>query len=407
MTTPTRIEELAVADLVPYARNAKKHPPAQVAQIAASIREFGFTVPVLVDASSGIIAGHGRVLAARKLGMATVPAIRIAHLTELQKRAYILADNKLTESGWDGEILAAELQELLRAGVDLDVAGFSKAEVGELLGALGGAGLTDPDDAPPVPEQVRSALGDVWLLGSHRLACGDCTNPETVAALLGSETPHLMVTDPPYGVEYVPEWRHDKGINNSGRRGKVDNDDRADWREAWELFPGDVAYVWHSGLYASTVEQSLIAAGLLTRAQVVWAKEHLVFGRGHYHWQHEACWYSVRKGVAGHWSGGRKQSTLWTISTRQERETVHGTQKPVECMRRPILNNSAPGQGVYEPFSGSGTTIIAGEMTGRAVFALEMNPAYVDLGVRRWQEFTGKKAVRESDGMEFDAVEAQ
>ena len=221
--------------------------------------------------------------------------------------------------------------------------------------------------------------------------------------LLDGVTPHLMITDPPYGVDYDPDWRNRAGASETKRTGKVLNDDRADWREAWALFPGDVAYVWHGALHAGTVAESLAACGFEVRAQIVWAKERLVMSRGHYHWQHEPCWYAVRG--KGHWSGGRKQTTLWSIPSRdQDAETVHGTQKPVECMRRPIANNSAEGDAVYEPFSGSGTTIIAGEIEARRVYAMELSPAYVDVAVMRWQDFTGKTAVLLDDDRIFDEV---
>jgi DNA modification methylase len=217
--------------------------------------------------------------------------------------------------------------------------------------------------------------------------------------------PHLMVTDPPYGVNYDPAWRNRSGLGNTQRVGKVENDDRADWREAWALFPGDVAYIWHGALHASTVAASLEACSFQIRAQVIWAKDRLVLGRGHYHWQHEPCWYAVRENATGHWGGDRKQATLWQIASRaQDAETVHGTQKPVECMRRPMENNSSPGQAIYEPFSGSGTTLIAAEQSGRACHAIELSPAYVDVAVLRWQAFTGQGAVLETDGASFSAM---
>jgi DNA modification methylase len=214
-----------------------------------------------------------------------------------------------------------------------------------------------------------------------------------------------MVTDPPYGVAYDPAWRNRAGLSTTQRVGKVENDDRADWREAWTLFPGEVAYVWHGALHAATVAGSLTACGFEIRAQIVWGKDRLVLGRGHYHWQHEPCWYAVRG--HGHWSGDRKQTTLWSIPSRdQDAETVHGTQKPVECMARPIRNNSQPGQAVYEPFCGSGTTLISAEMEGRACCAIELSPAYVDVAVRRWCDFTGEAAVLERDGQRFEDVAA-
>lgn len=246
------------------------------------------------------------------------------------------------------------------------------------------------------------------LKSTHRIICGDSTNAEVVDALLEGVKPHLMVTDPPYGVEYDPSWRNQAGAAKTKRTGKVLNDDRADWREAWALFPGDVAYIWHGALHAATVAESLAAAGFAIRSQIIWAKDRLVLSRGDYHWQHEPCWYAVRAKGKGHWAGDRKQTTLWQIANRdQDADTVHGTQKPVECMKRPIENNSEPGDAVYEPFSGSGTTIIAAEMTGRRCFAVELNPAYVDVAIKRWQDFTGNAAVLVQTGQTFADVSCE
>jgi DNA modification methylase len=396
---PLAIEYRAIGDLIPYARNARTHSEAQVGLIAGSIREYGFTNPVLVDGANGIIAGHGRVMAAQKLGLARVPVIELAHLSETQKRAYILADNKLAEqAGWDAQMLALEVGDLQSLGIDMLDLGFTGRELDDLLREDG----VDPreDEVPPVPDAPISRLGDVWHLDAHRLICGDATEAATVARLLDGVTPHLMVTDPPYGVMYDPDWRNRAGASETKRTGKVMNDDRADWREAWALFPGDVAYVWHGALHATTVAESLNASGFDIRSQIIWAKDRLVLSRGHYHWQHEPCWYAVRG--KGHWSGDRTQTTLWTIPNRdQDAATVHGTQKPVECMRRPMVNNSSPGQAVYEPFSGSGTSIIAAESCGRVCYAVELDPAYVDVAVLRWQAFTGKTATR-GDGIAFN-----
>ena len=400
-------------DLIPYARNSRTHSEAQVAKIAASIKEFGFLNPIIIDGESGIIAGHGRVMAANKLGLQSVPCIEASHLSEAQKRAYVIADNRLAlDAGWDNDLLKIELQDLDANGFDLSLTGF---EVGEIAAFLTEptAGLTDEDAVPDVPVQPVTVLGDVWILGKHRIICGDSTDADTVAKVLNGVEPHLMVTDPPYGVEYDPNWRAD-AANRPGKApgsfggakvaiGLVTNDNKADWREAWALFPGDVVYVWHAGNMAHTVADSLIDSGFGIRAQIIWAKSQFVIGRGHYHPHHEPCWYAVRdrSGATGHWNGDRKQSTLWQIPKPQKSETGHSTQKPVECMRRPIENNSSPGQAVYEPFSGSGTTIIAGEMTGRCVYAIELSPAYVDVAVKRWQDFTGKIAVLESTGEPF------
>ena len=402
-----RIAQRQIGDLVPYARNARTHSPGQVALIAGSIREFGFTNPVLVDGANGIIAGHGRVMAARQLGLETVPVIELAHLTEAQKRAYVLADNRLAEAaGWDRDLLAIEVADLSTLGVDLAGLGFDAGEIDALLHR--GDGQPEEDAVPEVPDDPVSCRGDLWLLGGHRLLCGDATDREAVGRLLAGVRPELMVTDPPYGVMYDPDWRNRARASRTSRVGKVLNDHRADWREAWALFPGDVAYIWHGALHAGTVAESLTACGFSIRSQIIWAKERLVLSRGDYHWQHEPCWYAVRDKATGHWAGDRRQTTLWSIASRdQDAATVHGTQKPVECMRRPILNNSSPGQAIYEPFSGSGTTLIAAETTGRSACALELDPGYVDVAIRRWQQFTGAQARLESTGATFDEVARQ
>lgn len=401
----SEIEHVALAALKPYEANARTHSDEQVSQLAAIIADSGFTNPLLIDANNVIIAGHGRAKAAKRLGMDVVPCVRVLGLSVAQMRAMRLSDNKLAlNAGWDNAMLALEIGELAETDFDMSLLGFSDDEMAGLL-VDQTAGLTDPDAVPEAPAEPVTNLGDVWLLGKHRLVCGDSTDADTVAKALNGITPHLMVTDPPYGVEYDPAWRERAGVNTAGAaKGKVLNDDKADWREAWALFPGDVAYVWHAGVHAGSVADSLIATGLLIRSQIVWAKSQMVMSRGDYHWQHEPCWYAVRKGKPGHYAGGRKQTTLWQIDKPRKSETGHSTQKPVECMKRPIENNSSPGQAVYEPFSGSGTTIIAGEMTGRAIHAIELNPAYVDVAVIRWCEFTGQDAMLESTGETFNAL---
>jgi len=394
-------------DLTPYKGNARTHSPEQIAQIAASIREFGFASPILLkDDETQIGAGHARREAALLLGLTSVPTITLHGLSESKWRAFVLADNKLAlNAGWDEDILRAEIEALGAEDFDLGLLGFDDDELDALLNPPS-TSTADPDDVPDAPEAPVSALGDVWLLGSHRIICGDSTDADTVAALLLDAKPHLMVTDPPYGVEYDPAWREKAGVAGSGSaKGKVLNDDRADWREAWALFPGDVAYVWTNGKFLPESILSLEAAGFERRCLIVWAKSSLVIGRGHYHSQEEECWYAVRKGATGHWHGDRKQTTLWQIDKPQKSETGHSTQKPVECMKRPIENNSKPGDAVYEPFSGSGTTIIAAEMTGRRCYAIELNPAYVDVAVRRWQDFTGKTATLEATGQTFQEVQ--
>jgi DNA modification methylase len=398
-----RVEYWPIEKLKRYELNPRKNDKA-VDRIRASIREFGFAVPILAKSNGEVIDGDLRLKGALAEKMRELPVIPCDGWTDAQVKAFrLLVNRSVTWAEWDEDKLALELREIREADFDLSLTGFEEEELARLLAAQDATdGLCDEDAAPPAPQTPTSKLGDLWLLGPHRLLCGDSTDQQTVSRVLGSVKPTLLVTDQPYGVQYDPEWRKRAGVNNSNRMGKVRNDDRADWREAWTLFPGDVAYVWHGALHASTVADSLESCGFEIRSQIVWAKPSLVMGRGHYHWQHEPCWYAVRG--KGHWNGDRKQSTLWHIENRnQDAETVHSTQKPVECMRRPIVNNSSPGQAVYEPFSCSGTTIIACEKEARIALAIELEPAYVDVAVTRWQNFTGKQAVLEGGGS-FDEV---
>ena len=392
--------------LVEYARNPRKNDHA-VDSVAAAIREYGFRVPIIAKSDGTIIDGHLRFKAARELGLSEVPVILGDDLSETQIKAFRLSVNKVAElADWDFDLLKLELADLQGLDFDLGLTGFTAEELARLM-ADPTTGLIDPDDVPEPPQQPVSEPGDVWVLGNHRIICGNSTKAETVEKLLGPVKPHLMVTDPPYGVEYDPGWRVEAGIAGKGAaKGKVLNDDKADWREAWALFPGDVAYVWHAGLFAGVVADSLMACDFVLRSQIIWAKSQMVMSRGDYHWQHEPMWYAVKKSKVGHYDGGRKQTTLWEIEKPRKSETGHGTQKPVECMKRPIENNSSPGQAIYEPFSGSGTTIIAGEMTGRHVYAIELNPAYVDVAVKRWQDFTGKSAILEISKETFEEVKA-
>lgn len=696
-----------IDSLIPYARNARTHDEKQIAQIAASIVEFGFTNPVLADAQ-GIVAGHGRVLGATKVyasgqviklpnGVAipvgTVPVLDCTGWSEAKRKAYILADNQIAlNAGWDEDLLRVELEELQGFGFDMDLTGFNEAELAEFLAPKPTWGETDPDEEIATPAVPVSRAGDVWVLGRHRIICGDSTDRATVERVLAGARPNLMVTDPPYGVEYDANWRNERIRASIRAIGKVENDDRADWSEAWALFDGDVAYVWCASLNSHTVIESLIGSGFEHRSQIIWAKQQFAIGRSDYHWQHEPCqpagtmvarvakegrwrehseieqvpieqlrvgdrvvsfgnakiyrrgreitrigsrqyegnmhtvrvgdsatkataehqftvrlnpekpkagvlylmrrgnrwrigvcglfnsrgfglavrlaqecgdeawiisahpdlraariaeqvascvygiptthwetgrnahlpnmrsldeidqiyrrigvaqieagahrllasngllpdhplitageagrfsrrqsriiracnlipgimqlplptegedfewrditaaefepvsgvevwsmdvdqdqhyvadgivthncWYAVRKGAKGDWRGGRKQTTVWQIP-HQKSETGHSTQKPVECMKRPIENNSLPGAAIYEPFSGSGTTIIACEMTGRSCHAIELSPAYVDVAVTRWERFTGAAAVLEGDGRAFAEVMAE
>ncbi|MCM5690120.1 site-specific DNA-methyltransferase [Sinorhizobium meliloti] len=394
------VERRPLTSVKHYRANARTHSPEQVAQIAASIREFGFTIPLLVDEAGELIAGHGRALAAQEIGLELVPVMVARGWTQKQIKAYRPADNQLAlNAGWDVKLLAAELETLPDMAA---LIGFSESELRRLGRLTGNPGLTDPDEAPALPDVPTSKAGDLWLCGQHRILCGDACNAQDVERLLSGVKPNLMVTDPPYGVDYDPHWRAEAGVNNNRKKmGEVVNDERADWRQAYDLFPGAVAYVWHAGKYASEVQASLEACGFQIHSQIIWAKDRFALSRGDYHWQHEPCWYAVRQ--KGNWCGDRSQSTLWTIPSRDDSGHGHSTQKPVEAMRRPMQNNSSAGQAVYDPFVGSGTTMIAAEMEARVALSLEINRAYVDVAVARWQDFTGEKA-RLDGGPSFDDV---
>jgi len=407
------VENWPISKPIPYSRNPRRNEAA-ISKVAGSIKEFGWRQPIVVDTEGVIIAGHTRLLAAQHLRLQEVPVHVATDLSPQQIKAYRLADNRVAqEAEWDNDLLKLELSELEEEGFSLDLTGFSEDELEALLAEGTEDGLTDEDETPEVEEEAITLEGDLWILGKHRLRCGDSTNAEHVADLLQNVQPHLMVTDPPYGVKYDASWRPKLNKIKPGfstgkhAEGIVQNDDRADWSEAWALFPGDVAYVWHAGNMAHVVAESLINNGINIRAQIIWAKNNMVIGRGDYHPKHEPCWYAVRKNATGHYVGDRKQTTVWNIDKPMKSETGHSTQKPVECMRKPIENNSSPGQAVYEPFSGSGTTIIAAETTSRVCYAMELHPPYVDVAVKRWQQFTGKEAILESSGKTFAEVEAE
>ena len=401
-TQQHNVELLPIVDLVPYANNPRTHPSANVAKLAESLKQYGWTNPVLITDTKEIIAGHGRVLAANKLGLSAAPCIRLSHLTPEQVKAYRLADNRLgLDSDWDDELLRIELADL-----DLDsvLTGFDEAELDRILN--GNAAQEGEDDAPELQQTPVSKLGDIWALGAHRLLCGDATDAQAVSQLLVGVSPNLMVTDPPYGVDYDPDWRNRADRANGKPYGAcaiglVQNDTRTDWSDAWRLFPGDVVYAWHpAGALQVDHYNALVTAGFQVRMQIIWAKSHFPIGRGNYHVQHEPCWYAVRN--KAHWRGDRSQTTLWQIDKPIKSETGHSTQKPVECMRRPILNHTSEGQAVYDPFMGSGTTIIAAETIARVCYGIEINPLYVDMAIRRWQTFTKQTATRLGDGKPFE-----
>jgi DNA modification methylase len=397
-----QVVQAPLASLRPYERNSRTHSEEQIAQLARSIQEFGWTVPILVDKHQTIVAGHARAAAAKLLGLAHVPTIQLGELTEQQVRAYVIADNRLAElATWDDAALSAELGALEQAGFDLELVGFEADELLAMLGTSAEDTSAVDNHVPEAPARPVTRPGDVWVLGLSRLMCGDATKEADVLRACGGVRPFLMLTDPPYGVAYDPEWRNAQGLSSSARTGKITNDDRVDWTAAWRLFPGDVAYVWHASIYTADVLRQLARVGLDVRSQIVWKKNRFAISRGHYHWQHECCWYAVRHGKQARWAGGRGQSTFWEVQAGEDDgATVHGSQKPVELMRRALRNHALEGRAVYEPFSGSGSgsTLIACQREGLALRALELEPRYVDVALERWATVTGQEPRLEVDG---------
>lgn len=401
--------DLVDADqLLAHPANWRIHPQNQQSALSEVLDKVGWVQDVIVNQRTGfVVDGHLRISLAISKGE-KVPVVYVDLTPEEEALVLASIDPLSAMAGTDSEKLAELVAELT----------IEPGALADMLGGLdvGGskAGLTDDDAVPEPQEAVVTTLGDCWRLGAHRLVCGDSTESEVVQAVLRGDVPFLMVTDPPYGVEYDPKWREDYDDFKHHAVGKVANDDRVDWTPAFELFPGDVAYVWHAGVFAGDVAASLAAVKFQIRAQIIWRKQHFVFGRGAYHWQHEPCWYAVRKGKQSRWSGDRTQSTIWDVANlnpmggnTEEKATGHGTQKPVECMRRPIVNHTKPGDMVYEPFAGSGTTLIACEKEGRICRAIELDPKYCDVIVRRWQEYTGQQAMLDGADRTFNEIAAE
>jgi DNA modification methylase len=398
------LRRVRAGDLRPNPRNFRRHPPAQREVLKAVLQDVGYADALLVreaeDGQLDVIDGHLRadmdpeqIVPVLVLDVSAAEADKIM-LTHDPIAALAETDRELLDAvsqsvTWDDPAVRKMLDELSRqAGLD-EPAAVIEDEVPELQ--------TDP-------AQIITRPGDLIIMGKHRLVCGDATNAEDVAIALGKRKPLLMITDPPYGVSYDPKWRLDQGLNKihqTRAEGKVTNDGQADWRQAYALFPGAIAYVWHASLHTDAFMGSMKAAGFEVRSIIIWTKPSLVIGRGHYHWQHEPCLYAVRKGKQAAWAGDRKQSTVWSIANMHRTQgkvddgkTAHGTQKPVECMARPMRHHGNTTDGVYDPFAGSGTTLIAGEQYGREVTAIEIDPAYCDLIVARWEKFTGGTAER-------------
>ena len=394
----------SLKDLIPYATNARTHSDSQVAQIAASIREFGWMNPVLIDAENNIIAGHGRVLAARKLGLEEVPCVLHDHLTETQRKAYILADNKLAlNAGWDEDMLRLDLRELGELGFDLELTGFSLDEIDALMPAEVEPGLTDEDAVPEVQEEPVSKPGDVWLLGKHRVMCGDSTSLDDMERLTAGQAVDMWLTDPPYNVNY-----------EGGTGLKIQNDDMSDdqfrqfLRDAYVaadsvMKSGAVFYIWHADLEGYNFRGAARDAGWTVRQCLIWKKSSLVMGRQDYHWMHEPCLYGWKEGAGHLWAADRKQTTILEFD-RPSRNGEHPTMKPVALFEYQMLNNTKGGDIVLDSFGGSGTTVIAAEKNGRVARIMELDPKYCDVIVRRWQDFTGKQATLEATGETFEDV---
>lgn len=408
MKTHPVIVSRKVDDLIPYARNSRTHSDAQVAQIAASVREFGWTNPVLVDGENGIIAGHGRVLAARKLGMADVPCIELAGLTDTQRRAYIIADNKLAlNAGWDDELLAIEFAELADAGFDNLLTGFTQDEIDALTPEQIPEGLTDEDAVPEVQAEPVSKLGDVWVLGKHRVMCGDSTSIEALEQLCGGQLVDMWLTDPPYNVAYEGGTKEKLTIKNDSMG---DEQFRQFLRDSYVaadavMKPGAVFYIWHADSEGYNFRGAAQDAGWKVRQCLIWKKSSLVMGRQDYHWKHEPCLYGWKDGSGHLWAADRKQTTILEFD-KPSRNGEHPTMKPVALFEYQMLNNTKGGDIVLDSFGGSGTTLLAAEKNGRYARLMELDPKYVDVIIRRWQEFTGKQATHEATGATFAEVEA-
>jgi DNA modification methylase len=401
------IERWLIDKLIPWARNPRTHSDAQIAQIAASIAEFGFNNPILVDTKAGIIAGHGRLLAAQKLGLTEVPVIVLDHLSEAQKRAYIIADNQLAlNAGWNEDLLRAELAALQAEDFDISVLGFEDEELARLLAAQDVTeGLTDEDAVPALPQTPTSALGDLWVLGNHKLLVGDATAQPDVERLMASDAADLIFTDPPFNVDY-------EGYTKDRLKIKGDRLAAAEFRQFLEsafrscraaVKPGASLYVCHSSSWQREFQNALEAAGFEVRCQIIWAKNTFAWGFGRYKFRHEPIFYLHVTGEKDAWYGNKSQSTLWQ-ENKPAANRLHPTMKPVELIERALLNSTKAGDLVADLFGGSGSTLIACERRNRKARLMELDPKYADVIVQRWQDYTGKQAKLDGDGRTFDEV---
>jgi DNA modification methylase len=378
-----QIKMVSIELLIPYAKNARTHSDEQVAQIAGSIKEFGFNNPVLVDADNSVIAGHGRLMAARKLGYKEVPVVKLEHLTESQRKAYILADNRIAlNSGWDTSMLSLELQEL-KDDIDLSLLGFDADELDAMLNPIEETeGLTDEDSVPDVPVKPKTKLGDIYILGNHRLMCGDSTSIDAVEKLMDGQKADMVFTDPPYGVDY-------KGINNDSRDGLEDLLRGAFANYLAVSKSGASIYCFHSDRCADVFHR-VFREFFHFSFMIIWAKNSLTLSQTDYQSQHEPCLYGWMNNGSHSWYSDRKQTSVWKFD--KERFEGHTTPKPVGLVERAINNSSKGGDLIIDLFGGSGSTLIAAEKIGRQARLMELDPKYCDVIVKRWEDFTGKKA---------------
>ena len=402
---PLKIQYRPVESLIPYVRNAKQHSDTQVAQIAASIVEFGWGAPILIDGQNNLIAGHGRLLAARKLGLTEVPVVSMDHLTDIQRKALILADNKISENAtWDNELLGLELAELKEAGFDLDLTGFGDEELAALLGGNEMTGLTEDDTVPEPPVNPTSRTGDLWILGNHRLLCGDSTILTDVEKLMNGQLADMAFTDPPYNVDYGNNAK-DK-MRGKDRRIMNDALGEGFYQFLYDaclnllLVTKGACYVCMSSSELHTLQKAWIDAGGKWSTFIIWAKNTFTLGRADYQRQYEPILYGWKDGTQHFWCGDRDQSDIWNYNKPRVND-LHPTMKPVELVERALKNSSKSRDIVIDLFGGSGTTLIACEKNNRQARLIEMDPKYVDVIIKRWEEYTGKKAIRESDGAEY------
>ncbi len=411
-------ENYPVDKLIPYARNSRTHNDEQVAQIVASIKEFGFTNPILIGADDVIIAGHGRLLAAQRIGLKEVPIVRLPHLTETQRRALVIADNKIAlNAGWDEEMLALEMKELGDMDFDLDLLGFSLDELKELeaFGEPESSGNTDEDEVPEVPEEAVTKLGDMWILDEHRLLCGDTTMVDDLKKLMADDTADMIFTDPPYNVNYGATMK-DSLRYHAGTLGgrKIMNDNLGDGFAQFltdslsnlMMFNKGAAYVCMSSSELHTLYSSFVAAGGKWSTFIIWAKNTFTLGRADYQRQYEPILYGWGADKKHYWCGDRDQADVWEYN-KPVRNDLHPTMKPVELVERAINNSSKVGDIVLDGFGGSGSTLIAAEKTRRKARLMELDSKFCDVIVRRWEEFTGKKAELLNNNAEISDSDAE